>query len=274
MAPKSDLAPRLAAALAEASSHFAYQIIDEPLVGWQGRTVGVKVRSSDGASAWLRVVVARAELARGDWWNGNVDALALEGVRRPQVLAWREWSDGGVGVRAELMEFLPGNACSTTPELRREPCLQDDWWVALQENLALLGTHSTRRESTTVASIAHRSHVLFGMKIDFSDVEWATSHGDLHWANLFAPAFSLLDWEAWGAAPVGSDIAGLYLHSLLVPDVADMILERFPDVFASKSGRVGLVFHASRILARAMGGDYSDLIDPVHEAVRRFAPQM
>src|SRR5690606_29083409 len=128
------------------------------------------------------------------------------------------------------------------------------------------------RESTTAASIAHRSHVLFGRRVDATRVEWCTSHGDLHWANLFAPDFALVDWEGWGVAPAGSDIAGLYLHSLLVPDVADTIVARFPEVFVSASGRVGLLLHAARMLARAMAGEYPELIDPIHEAVRRYGP--
>ncbi|MFS0911072.1 hypothetical protein AB3M89_04725 [Microbacterium sp. 179-I 3D2 NHS] len=269
----ADAGRRLATALTRASSHFERRMVDAPLIGWHGRTGGVRVQDSRGEDAWLRVVVARPELARGDWWNGNVEASAIDGVRRPAVLAWHEWAEGPVSVRAELMELLPGTVCSPTPELHRGLDLDDRWWSELDEGLARLAAHPTERRSTTAESIAHRSHVLFGARHDLSGVEWTTAHGDLHWANLFAPEFALLDWEAWGLAPAGSDIAGLYLHSLLVPDVANAILERFPDVFASTSGRIGLVFHASRILARAMGGDYPDLIDPVHEAVRRFAPQ-
>lgn len=270
----ADAGQRLATALMRATSHFDQRMVDAPLIGWHGRTSGVRVQDARGDVAWLRVVIARPELARGDWWNGNVDASAIDGVQRPAVLAWHEWAEGSMNVRAELMELLPGTVCSATPELRNDLRLDDRWWVSLDDNLARLAAHQTDRRSTTAESIAHRGHVLFGARYDLSDVAWVTAHGDLHWANLFAPEFALLDWEAWGIAPAGSDVAGLYLHSLLVPDVADTILDRFPAVFASTSGRIGLVFHASRILARAMGGDYPDLIDPVHEAVRRFAPQM
>jgi hypothetical protein len=260
------------AALARAARHWDRQIVDQLTVGWHGRTAGVAVQDYRGTREWLRVVVAQTELARGDWWNGNTDAVALAGVRRPTILAWHEWSEGAVRTRAELMELLPGHVCSTTPELRRELNLDSRWWSTLKQSLDLLAGHRTSRESTTTQSISHRSHVLFGRRVEFTGVGWSTAHGDLHWANLFAPEFALLDWEAWGRAPDGSDIAGLYLHSLLVPEVAATILARFPDVFASTSGRVGLVFHASRMLARAMAGDYPDLIDPIHQAVRRFAP--
>lgn len=266
------LPQHLTAALARAAHHWDRQIVGTPTIGWHGRTAGVAVADRSGGQEWLRVVIARPEFARGHWWNGNTDAAALVGVRRPMILTWHEWAEGVECIRAELMELLPGQVCSATPELRDELVLDSRWWSDLEANLTLLAGHRTTRESTTAPSISHRSRVLFGRPVDFSGVRWSTAHGDLHWANLFGPEFALLDWEAWGSAPDGSDIAGLYLHSLLVPDVAATILGRFPDVFASVSGRVGVVFHASRMLARAMAGDYPDLIDPIHDAVRRFAP--
>ncbi len=264
--------PQLASALTRAAEDFAGEIVGPPVVGWHGRTVGAEVQRRTGERQWLRVVVARPELARGEWWTGNVDASALQGVRRPSLVGWREWGDGAACIRAELMELLPGRACSRTPELRYGLDLDQTWWRDLETSLAAVARHPTERESTTAASIAHRCHVLFGARIDATRVEWCTSHGDLHWANLIAPDFALVDWEGWGAAPAGSDVAGLYLHSLLVPDVADEIVARFPDVFTSPSGRVGLILHAVRMLARAMAGEYPDLIDPIHEAVRRYGP--
>ncbi|MDF2560538.1 MAG: hypothetical protein K0R99_1984 [Microbacterium sp.] len=274
MANVKDLPPSrlLTAALAHAANRCEREVVGAPVLGWQGRTAGTTVSDSRGDLTWLRVVVARKELARGEWWNGNTDAAELQGIRRPRILAWHEWEEGAACIRAELMDLLPGSACSSTPELREDPPLDEQWWCTLEENLSVLATHPTTRASTTAESIAHRSHVLFGRRFDLSRTVWVTSHGDLHWANLFAPEFALIDWEAWGSAPAGSDIAGLYLHSLLVPEVAAMILERFESVFCSVSGQVGLVFHASRMMARAMAGEYPELIDPVHAAVRRFAP--
>lgn len=274
MANSTDLSrPRLlTAALVRAAQRCGSEIVGDPLLGWHGRTAGVRVSDARGEPAWLRIVVAREELARGEWWNGNTDAAVLDDLRRPRILTWQEWSEGPACIRAELMELLPGTACSPTPELRDDLLLDDRWWSHLDEDLVALAAHPTTRASTTAESIAHRSRVLFGRSIDFSRVEWGTAHGDLHWANVFTPEFALVDWEAWGSAPVGSDIAGLYLHSLLVPRVAETILERFEPVFESASGRVGLVFHASRMLARAMAGEYPGLIDPIHAAVRRFAP--
>lgn len=264
--------PLLTAALELAVDRCERDVVGVPVIGWQGRTAGVEVRDSRGKLEWLRVVVARKELARGEWWNGNAEAAKLQGIRRPRILAWREWEEGAARIRAELMDLLPGSACSSTPELREALPLDERWWADLEENLSVLAMHPTNRASTTAESIAHRGHVLFGRRLDLSCTLWATSHGDLHWANLFAPEFALIDWEAWGSAPAGSDIAGLYLHSLLVPQVAATILERFESVFFSVSGQIGLVFHASRMMARAMAGEYPELIDPIHEAVRRFAP--
>ena len=243
-----------------------------PQVGWHGRTAGLRVRSPEHGRAWLRIVMARPELARGDWWNGNIEAPDPIALRRPRILAWDEWSLGPSVVRAELMELLPGAACSPSPELRTSPDLSEAWWDALADTLRTLASHRTERAVTTPETIVHRAHVLFGVTYDLTDVAWTTCHGDLHWANLFGPGFALVDWESWGRAPAGSDIVTLYLHSLLVPAVAESIRDRFPEVFASRSGEIAVVYAGSRMLARAMSGDYPDLIDPIHRTIREHGP--
>ncbi|AWF96944.1 aminoglycoside phosphotransferase [Clavibacter michiganensis] len=268
--PAAQPPAHLTGALAAAVARFDAVATGRPVFGWHGRTAGVAVRAAEQGDAWLRVVVARPELARGSWWNGNVEAEAITTVRRPRILAWHERSDASVASRAELMQLLPGSACSSTPELRVDPKLGDDWWDALEADVAALAAHRTDRAATTPASIAHRTHVLFGERCDSSGVPWAAAHGDLHWANVFHSEFALVDWEAWGVAPVGSDIANLYLHSLLVPSVAEQIHERFAAVLESPAGRVGIAYAASRMLARAMSGDYPDLIDPLHATVREY----
>ncbi|PPH36992.1 aminoglycoside phosphotransferase [Rathayibacter rathayi] len=268
--PASTLPKHLAAAIGRALAHFDAVASGEPTFGWHGRTAGVTVQTAKNGAAWLRVVVARPELARGDWWSGNVAAAALTTVRRPPIVAWHEWSDPSSTTRAELMELLPGRTCSSTPELRSVPDIDGHWWDALEANLTALAEYPTDRAATTPESIAHRAHVFFGESYDFADIHWGTSHGDLHWANLFAPAFALVDWESWGVAPVGSDIANLYLHSLLIPSVAEYIRSHFAAVLDSPSGRLGIAYGATRMLARAMSGDYPDLIDPLHATVREY----
>ncbi|WP_424937721.1 MULTISPECIES: hypothetical protein [Bacteria] len=266
------LPAHLAQVFSSALTRFGAVGEGRPQVGWHGRTAGLRVFSSEHGRAWLRIVMARPELARGDWWNGNLEAPDPVAMRRPRVLAWDEWALGSSVVRAELMELLPGAACSPSPELRNAPGLSEEWWDALEDTLQALASHRTGRAVTTPESIVHRAHVLFGVKHDLADVVWTTCHGDLHWANLFAPAFALVDWESWGCAPAGSDIVTLYLHSLLVPDIAEGIRDRFPGVFASRSGEVAIVYAGSRMLARAMSGDYPDLIDPIHRTIREHGP--
>ncbi|MFH8407183.1 phosphotransferase [Streptomyces sp. NPDC018019] len=63
--------------------------------------------------------------------------------------------------------------------------------------------------------------------------EWATAHGDLHFANLTADGPVILDWEGWGIAPYGYDAALLYVYSLLVPATAARIKQEFADVLDS-----------------------------------------
>lgn len=91
-----------------------------------------------------------------------------------------------------------------------------------------------------------------------------TSHGDLHWANLTAPRLVILDWEQWGLAPYGYDIATLYCHSLLVPETAATIRHRFTHMLDSPDGRRAQLLTIARMHGRTRMGDYTDLVIPLH----------
>ncbi|MFC4906653.1 hypothetical protein [Actinomadura gamaensis] len=63
-------------------------------------------------------------------------------------------------------------------------------------------------------------------------------HGDLRWTNLTTRTPFLLDWEFWGLAPAGTDAATLYCTSLLVPDLAATIHDRYRHLLAIPDGRI------------------------------------
>ncbi|WP_216363744.1 hypothetical protein, partial [Clavibacter michiganensis] len=54
-----------------------------PVFGWHGRTAGVAVRAAEQGDAWLRVVVARPELAVLSHHVGDTRAAG--------VSPWLEW---------------------------------------------------------------------------------------------------------------------------------------------------------------------------------------
>ncbi|MGX1755384.1 hypothetical protein ACWIG5_00435 [Streptomyces lydicus] len=96
------------------------------------------------------------------------------------------------------------------------------------------------------------------------EIAWATAHGDLHWANLTGPQLTLLDWEGWGAAPLGYDAAHLYLHSLPVPDVTERVRKEFAHVLDTPDGRIGELTACTEILQAAPRVPfYAELADGV-----------
>ncbi|MFJ9839119.1 aminoglycoside phosphotransferase [Kitasatospora sp. NPDC101155] len=260
----------LQAALDDAAGHFGVAPAGEPVLGWQGRTIGARVRTAAAEERWLRVVWARPQWARGPWWRGNEDAGLIAGVVRPEVLGVHEWDGQGLRLRAELMTFVPGRPCSGSHELRADPGLPDAWWQTLRASLDTVSAQPTERRSTDQETVTRRLRVFFGDRIDPTVTDWRAAHGDLHWNNLHGPDFALLDWEGWGLAPAGYDAAGLYCQSLLVPEVARRVWDTFADVLGTPDGVIAQLFMVTRLLSRADGGEFAELVIPLHRHVDRL----
>jgi hypothetical protein len=256
-------------ALDRAVEHFGLARDGEPRRGWHDRSVSLPVRRNE-TPLWLRVVVARPELARGSWWTGNVDAELIEGIAKPRVIAVHEEAGEGRVVRAELHTRLAGRACAEQAALREDPGLSEQWWDALADGLNALGSIVTDRATTTAQSLRHRIRVFRGPDVTGVARTWRTAHGDLHWANVHLEPFGVVDWEAWGTAPRGHDLATLYLHGLAVPSIGRTMTERFGDELFSESGRVAIEGVATQILARAMSGSHPELVDPIHRVLARL----
>lgn len=253
----------------DALERFGLDRDGEQLRGWNDRSVSLPVRRG-GVPLWLRLVVARPELARGSWWTGNLDAEAITGIPKPRVLEVHEHSRDGHVARAELHTRLPGRACADQAVLHEDPGLTDQWWNALADALRILGATRTERATTTADSLQHRIRVFRGPDAPSVAPVWRTAHGDLHWANVHREPFGLVDWEAWGAAPAGHDLATLYLHALAVPAVGAEIAERFGDELFCRSGRVAIEGVATQILARSMSGSHPELVDPIHRLLAQL----
>ncbi|MGH3622134.1 MAG: aminoglycoside phosphotransferase [Sciscionella sp.] len=259
----------LVGALAKAAAEAGATVADEPVFGWRERTISARVAIPDGAR-WLRVVSEHQRWAGGDFWTGNTDATAITGVAKPRVLCDWEWDDSEYWLRAELMTLVPGRHCSATPELHEPLPLPESWWQELRTSLAALATTCTERVHLSQADMAHRIRVFFGDRVADPTVSgWTAAHTDLHWANLMAPECALVDWEGWGMAPAGFDAATLYLHSLLVPAMAEWVSARFCDLLDARDGLLAQLYVTGRMLLRINSGDYPDLAIPLHRNADR-----
>lgn len=259
----------LVGALTKAASEACATVAGEPVFGWRERTIGARVDTLDGP-LWLRVVSEQQQWAEGEFWTGNADATIVAGVAKPRVLRHWEWTDGEYRLRAELMTVVAGRRCSTTPELYESLPLPKHWWRDLHTSLDALAGTRTDRTHLSQADVSHRIRVFFGDRVADPTVgRWVPAHTDLHWANLMAPDCALVDWEGWGVAPAGFDAATLYLHSLLVPDMARRVAAEFADTLTARDGLLAQLYVTGRMLLRINSGDYTDLVIPLHHNANR-----
>ncbi|WP_143675237.1 aminoglycoside phosphotransferase [Streptomyces sp. JV178] len=246
-----------------AAAEFGCQVVDEARAeGWRGRTLGGKV-TVNGLARWLRVVIAPVDRVSEKLWTGNESAQVIAGASRPELVAVRDWAEEGLRFRAELSTFVEDGPVSATPELREPARLSDSWWKGLAASLDAVTAIATDRVSVRQDLVNRRLEWISGGRVDPQVAVWRASHGDLHWANLTAPACVLLDWEGWGLAPAGWDVAVLRAYSLLQPAVAAEIADRFFGLLTGAGGRQVQLFAVAELLMAGSRGDHPELTPPL-----------
>lgn len=226
---------RMSAALAQATAELGVSVNTVPAhCGWRGKRWGIPV--TKGATlCWLKLSEQARALDIAGLWSGPAtahDTLPPE-VIRPVLLDSIDWTSGDHYYRAELWQRLsPRCTTSSTTFLVVAPELDEVWWARLGASLDGLRTVMTNRRAIRqrYLDVAMRRQLPFAGSTTVS--QWSPAHADLHWSNVTTPEFALIDWERWGLAPAGWDIAMLHVFSLLVPSVAREIRQRFAEEFA------------------------------------------
>ncbi|GAA1994332.1 hypothetical protein [Kitasatospora viridis] len=263
--PDDDTRRDLTAAHKRAAEFLGLVCTGPPLFGTSGSTVGCR-----SGSNWLRVSRSSRRRAPRPTGQGALGAeqLAPVSVPRPRLHDTMDWTEDGWFYQADVFDLV-GPAISSTPDLRGDPGLDDDWWTALRGALADLaeapGTKLTLRQGW----IEEVFPKYLGIPAP-AEVERTTGHGDLQWANLTAAPLKILDWERWGLVPVGYDPAVLWVSSLLVPAVADRVLEEFSGVLDSSAGRVGRLIALAEMLQAVDRGYYRELAPVLAERAREL----
>lgn len=261
--PSQVVLQRLQAMFVRAADAFGCQAVDEVRAeGWRGRTLGGQV-SVNGLARWLRVVVAPADKVGEKLWTGNESAQVIAGASRPELLGVRDWAEEGLRFRAELSTFVEDGPVSATPELQRSVRLSESWWKGLEMSLDAVAATATDRVSVRQDLVNRRLEWISGGRVAPEVAVWKASHGDLHWANLTAPACVLLDWEGWGLAPAGWDVAVLRAYSLLQRAVAAEIADRFSGLLTGAGGRQVQLFAVAELLMAGSRGDHPELTPPL-----------
>lgn len=238
---KVDRALKVAIALLQARQ------AGEPRYGRQARSVGCVVTSSGFSQRWLKVKWAPAGEVDRLMWDGELLSICFEDVSKPRIFAHFDWEANGDCYRALAMAVARG-IVSETPRLDRMPVLEPRWWDRLEHALASIQARPTDRTRFDDAVIGRRLREQLSLNLRLPFPFWQTAHGDLHWANLTAPEFSILDWETWGRAPYGLDVARLHLFALTEPRMIAKLKELFAVVMAKPQYDVAFLFIAAAVI--------------------------
>ncbi|ACU37179.1 hypothetical protein [Actinosynnema mirum] len=215
--------------------------------GTQGATVGFPT----GSNKWVRL--SWRPIRGGHWesWTGPEAAAAISGVRMPNLYRSYRWTDENRAVvwRADEGDLVASKAVHATGVIDGDPGLSPTWWKDLAESLRALQAVNTERTAVTQEHISRRINQVFaGEELSTHVDEWQTAHADLHLGNLTAPDCVLLDWESWGQAPRGLDVATLWGHSLLVPEVASRVQAEFAEDMNSRSGLLAQLMFCANVI--------------------------
>ncbi len=239
--------PDVDRALVQAAGLFSGTLEGEPRYGWRRKSAGSRLRVAQGQADWLRVQFAEEGQINEKTWDGEVLASKFDLKAKPRLYQARDWIDSGYAWRATLSAFVPFPVCSSSPELRSELLLSDDWFNGLRGTLSGLEGIRTERVCCRQDLITRRVQERFG-DVDARIEQWVTCHGDVHWANLTSPELYLLDWEVWGLGPKGLDPAFLLGFSGLLPKVQKDVWHHFADLLSTRDGRICVLFVCAELL--------------------------
>ena len=119
--------------------------------------------------------------------------------------------------------------------------LGDAWISGLKLALDRLASQETRRcafDPRYVRSVVEERYEAVAPPLH----EWYTAHCDLHWNNLTAPELAILDWEVWGLAPPGYDIAMLLAYSANDPALVARLEQAFAPILARREVRATRIY--------------------------------
>jgi len=223
--------------------------------------------TADGL-AWLRVICAPPNQAVDLFWNGNIEAEARlpRSIPHPRLRAWREWNDQQWVYRGELFEHTSMRPIANSATMAVVPDLPRRWWMALRSALDDIAAVDTNRIAIQQGFLDWVMPRSLGAPIDtLAPASWATAHGDFHYANLCGPDLCLLDWEGWGTAPRGYDVAMLHSYSLLVPDAAERVRRELGYILDTPDGHFAELAVISELLYAAARVVNTVLVQPLRQ---------
>ncbi len=255
-------------AFAEACRRLDLQPIEPTSRSILLKSCGARVEAAIGARFWLKVSGipgGKLNLLR----EREEAAAAIRGVPKPDLVRILDWTADDVHWRALQMTAVQSTALSGRDFGRAVAPLGEEWFDKLKAALTTLGQVETKHWHRTPETVAQAIKHRFGKSAPGAADEWRTAHGDLYWSNLTAPELTLLDWEKWGMAPRGYDVAYLLIHSANAPHLVRRIEDVFADDLYSPSGRVARLLACAEMLNNIESGAVTPDRRPIEEMAER-----
>jgi thiamine kinase-like enzyme len=197
--------------------------------------------------------------------------LILAHVPKPQLFKVHDWTDTVHAYRAELTQSIHESVLSADPVLRQEIELPDTWFTTVRETLTSIAAARTDRVAVRQEWIDRAVPQFTGHPAPHIE-SWECAHGDFHTANITTSA-TVLDWEGWGMAPCGYDVALMVAYSQLAPNTATRMRYEFRELLESSAGRMAMLVVCADLLQSASRGDHPDLTDRPHTLAKESAYQ-
>ena len=227
----------------------------EARVSYTRRAIGSSVADAAGRLTWLKV---NAHLVAGNvnrMRAGEESPPRLDGLSSPKVLRFHDWVEQGFAYRALETSLASSPAIESRPLAGVNAARVSDAWITQFKRTALrLRAVETQRFAVSQADIETAIRERFGPHAPFRVSEWHVAHGDPNWGNVTGPELALLDWEFWGMAPRGFDLAYLTAFSCSEPELQRRLETAFADELETPSGRVAYLAALALVLNRVEAG--------------------
>ncbi len=227
---------------------------------------------------WLKVKWELAGKLDRTVWDGELLSIGIEGVSKPRIFGHFDWDAIGLCYRALTMSIASGILATEGHHLDCMPALDARWWQQLADAVATIGAKVTDRVCVDERVMALQLEQRFGIRLKRPFPHWQTAHGDLHWANLTAPELSILDWETWGRAPYGFDVAHLYLFSVTQAEALANLKQVFSPILENPAYDLTLLYAAADLIRQFESrGKHEAIQEGLHREVetvlerRRYA---
>lgn len=252
-------------ALDEACVRLGVRRAGSPLVSFTRRAIGSRVFNPLSKPCWVKVTALVD--SDSNWLrSGETEAVSIREVPKPDLLRIVDWTCGDLNYRAVLMSLAPSPCVEFGPLAgKAAPQVGDAWIDSLRQAVGKLRTVETTRHRIAPDSIASRIHPWLGPDVPLEVDDWHTAHGDLNWGNLTWPNLHVLDWETWGLAPQGFDLAYLVAYSCADPQLCTRLQAAFAPELGTRSARVALLLALAELTSNVHQGWFPETWRPPAE---------